>query len=416
MPQEVQVFVGTAKFTAGRIGLILLLFPAVVMLCQRGRRAVSSDFFAGATAVWMIVAAVNTGGWGSLLSAAGAEALEFIGAFIIARGFFFETAKLDSFLRVLKVFAVAAIFLAIADTVSGRWIAQDTAGAIFGVSPPGPVYRDGIVRATSTFDHPISFGVFCSLVTAILLYSELSVLRRIAYIGLCFLGCILSLSSAALLSFFIVLAIYSYDRLMSQYAWRWHVVWLSLAAFLAALFVVSNHPIGWLISHLTLDPQTGYFRFLIWDSALIKIGQSPLTGYGFNLLDHAILDYTIDCVWLVYALRFGIPMAVLLILTNVAALWPVRQRAKKLRTDSYADKLRRAFTIVLVIFMFTGLTVHFWNFMWIFWGLCVGIRASLREHQMKSGIRANALGYRSPREFIAAHESLCRVRSFGGLQ
>ena len=26
-----------------------------------------------------------------------------------------------------------------------------------------------------------------------------------------------------------------------------------------------------------------------------------------------------------------------------------------------------------------GLTVHFWNYMWIFWGICLGVRASLRE-------------------------------------
>ena len=389
MPSQVQLFVGEAKFTGARIGVILLFFPAIFMWCQRGRRAVWTDFFACATAAWMIVAAVSTGGWGSLPSAAGAETLEFIGGYIIARGFFFEPTALDSFIRVLRAFAIVAIFLALADTVSGRWITQDIAGAIFHVSPPGPVYREGIVRATSTFDHPILFGTFCSLVAAVLLYSTLSSLRRIVSVGLCFLGCLLSLSSAALISFFIVLALYIYDRLMSRYSWRWHVVWLGLTAFLGALFLLSNHPIGWLLSHLTLDPQSGYFRLLIWDAAFIKIGQSPLTGFGFNLLNHEILDTTVDSVWLLSSLRFGVPMIVLLLLTNVSALWPGRQRAKKMRVDSSMDELRRGFTIVLLMFMFTGLTVHFWNFMWIFWGLCIGIRASLREDQLKSRVRAN---------------------------
>jgi hypothetical protein len=383
LPQEVQVLFGGAKFTAGRIAVILLLFPALFMWCQRGRRLVFADFFAWATAVWMLVAGVSTGGWASLPSAAGAETLEFIGGYIIARGFFFEPARLNPFVRVLRIFGTAAVLLALADTISGRWVAQDLAGAIFHVAPPGPVYREGIIRATSTFDHPILFGTFCSLVTSILLYSKLGAPSRIVYIGIFLLGSFLSLSSAALLSFFIILALYSYDQLMNRYAWRWQIVWLGLTVFLAALFLLANHPIGWLISHLTLDPVSGYFRLIIWDAGFTKIEQSPLTGFGFNPLNHPILDATVDSVWLLSTLRFGIPMIILLILAHVFALWP-SQRGKQMQTGSSVDELRRGFNIVLLMFMFTGLTVHFWNFMWIFWGLCLGIRASLREYELKS--------------------------------
>jgi hypothetical protein len=37
-------------------------------------------------------------------------------------------------------------------------------------------------------------------------------------------------------------------------------------------------------------------------------------------------------------------------------------------------------SLVIFLFMFIGLTVHFWNGMWMFWGLCIGIRVSLSEH------------------------------------
>jgi hypothetical protein len=387
VPSQVQVLIAGAKLTAGRIGVILLLIPALVMLCRRGRHALASDFFACATGAWMIAAAVRTGGWDSLPSA-GAEVLELIGGYFIARGFFFGPAALDTFIRVLRVFAVAAILLAMADTVSHRWIVQDTVAAIFDVPPPGPVYRGNLVRATSTFDHPILFGIFCSLVAAISLYSKLDMLPRILLVGLCIIGCILSLSSVAWMSLLIVIAVYTYDQIMRQYAWRWYPVWIGIAALLSALFLISNHPIGWLISHLTLDPESGYFRLLIWDAALIRINQFPLTGFGFNLFNHAILDSTIDSVWLVCSLRFGLPMIIFLILTNVAAFWPTRQRFKNPAGDPYMDKLRRAFTLVLVMFMFSGLTVHFWNFMWIFWGLCIGIRASLREQSSEATARS----------------------------
>ena len=384
------VFIAGINFTPGRICVILLFFPAFFTLCQRGRRALLCDLFAFATAAWMIVAAVRTGGWGSLASAAGAESLEFLGAYLIARGFSFEPPALDTFIRVIKVLAITSIILAVADAIAGRWIVQDVIAAIFNAASPGPLYRENMVRATSTFDHPILFGVFCSMVAPICLYSELNALRRILFVGLCFLGCILSLSSAALMSFSIAVAVYTYDRLMKKYPWRWRVLCTGLAALLLAVFLVSNHPIGWLITNLTLDPHSGYFRILIWDAALVRIAQFPLTGFGFNSFNHVILDTTIDSVWLVCSLRYGIPMIVFLILTNVATFWPTPQRSKNLAGDSYMDKLSRAFTIVLVLFMFTGLTVHFWNYMWIFWGLCIGIRASLRERSIEVAKKNNS--------------------------
>jgi len=46
--------------------------------------------------------------------------------------------------------------------------------------------------------------------------------------------------------------------------------------------------------------------------------------------------------------------------------------------------------LLLLVFMFSGLTVHFWNYMWMFWGVCLGVRASLREMSMGHGLRVNA--------------------------
>ena len=200
----------------------------------------------------------------------------------------------------------------------------------------------------------------------------------------CFLGCILSLSSAALMAFGIALTTYTYDRLMKQFLWRWPAFWIVMGTLIFTIFLVANHPLGWVISHLTLDPQTGYFRFMIWEAALAYIAQAPVTGHSYELLNSWILDMTVDSFWLMFSLRFGVPITILFFLTNVAAFFPTRQKSKNETNDFYLDRMRRAFTLVLLMFMFVGLTVHFWNFMWIFWGLCIGIRASLRELSMKT--------------------------------
>jgi hypothetical protein len=378
----VQFYIGGAKFTAGRMGLVLLLFPALAALCQKGRRALISDLFAFGTAAWIIGATLTTSGYGSLSSAV-AESLEFFGGYLVARGLFFGPASLNTFVRVLKVFTAATIILAIADSMSGRWITRDAFAAILHTSSPGVLIRMGAVRATSTLDHPIALGAFCALVTTIFLYSERSVLRQAFYVGLCFLGCYLARSSTAIISILIILSVYVYDRTLRRFSWRWNVFWMIAAGLLVALSMMTSHPLESLIYHLTLDPETGYYRIMIWDAATSKILQSPLTGYAFNLLNDDILDNSVDSVWLVYSLRFGLPMIAFLILTNITSLWPAGQSLRKPSGDFCLDEMRPALTIVLVMFSLIGLTVHFWNYMWIFWGLCIGMRASLRERSIE---------------------------------
>jgi len=195
------------------------------------------------------------------------------------------------------------------------------------------------------------------------------------------------------MAFVIVLAAYAYNTAMHRYAKRWVIFGATCAVLLVAFFMASNNPIDWIISHLTLEPESGYFRLMIWDAVFAKLSESWFVGFGFNPLGHWILDTTVDSIWLVFALRFGVPTVALLFLSNVTSFLPVGRRSRHRNeyganapaTDKYMDNMSIAFTTVLVMFMFIGLTVHFWNYMWIFWGICVGTRASLREWQIVQG-------------------------------
>ena len=73
LPTELQISVAGAKFTPGRIGVVLLLFPALFMLSQKGRRILFCDLLACATAGWIVVATVSTVGLSALFAAAGGE-------------------------------------------------------------------------------------------------------------------------------------------------------------------------------------------------------------------------------------------------------------------------------------------------------------------------------------------------------
>jgi len=375
IPQEVEISLGAgARFTPGRMAAVVLFFPALLELFKKGRRLLMCDFLALATSVWMIVASVSSAGVSAVPTAAG-EAIDFLGGYLIARAYFFGRPAVDTFVRVLKVFAIIVIIFAVADSISGRLITHDIFSAIYGARPYYGELRNGWVRATSTFPHPILFGIFCALTAGILLYWERNVLRRIVAVGLCFLGCIVSRSSAALMVFSIIVAVFTFDRMMKGYSWRWAALWIFFGSLTLAVFAVTEHPLSWILSHLTLDPQTGFYRIMIWDVAFTYIALSPAIGYAYQLVDNWILDATVDSIWLVYALRFGVPMVILFFLTNVAAFFPRRRQISHFDMD----QMRCAFTIILLMFMFAGITVHFWNYMLMFWGLCLGIRASLRE-------------------------------------
>ena len=384
LPSGLQISLGPGvTFTPGRLWAALLFFPALLVLCKKGRHFVLCDFLALATAAWMIVASIASVGV-SEIPTAGGDALDFLGGYLISRAYCFGRPALDTFIRTLKIFAIIVIILAMADTISGRVIVHETIVPWDEAWGQGQM-RNGWVRAMATFDHPILFGAFCALTAAILLYWEKTLLRRSVAAGLCFLGCILSLSSAALLAFSIILTAFTYDQLLRRYSWRWSAFWTTIGILISVVFVVTAHPLNWVLSHLTLDPQTAYFRKLIWDTALTYIAQSPVIGYAYHNLNNVILDTSVDCIWLVLSLRFGFPMFVLFFLTNVAAFFP-SQRNFKGTVDVHMDQMRRAFTLVVLMFMFTGLTVHFWKSMLMFWGLCLGIRASLQELTVEAEI------------------------------
>ena len=63
LPSRLQISLGPGvTFTPGRIGAALLFFPAVLVLCKKGRHFVLCDFLAVATAAWMIVASIASVG------------------------------------------------------------------------------------------------------------------------------------------------------------------------------------------------------------------------------------------------------------------------------------------------------------------------------------------------------------------
>lgn len=388
-PALMTIYIGGTKFTPARIVICLLLLPAILELTRKGRRWVAADFFAVAASAWMI--GVTFRADAESLSSATAMVLEFFGGYVVARGCFVSRPALEGFLRAFKIVAIAIIALALLEHLTRQVVLNNLIAGLWGMPTVEAEYRHGMPRAFSTFPHPILYGTYCVVAGAVLMYCARSSVSRLLFGAFCLLGCFLALSSAPLMSFVIVIAIFFYDRLLHGYSWRWCALTIAAGVFLCTVFLVANKPVSWIVANLTLDPATGYFRVATWDSALYYIGLSPWFGYGFESYadsDDYFGNASVDSVWLVLALRFGVPLVVLIALTNITAFYPSGSPSRTRNRDPQMSAMRTGFTLALFVFMFTGLTVHYWNNIWIFWGVCVGVRAALKENDLGATGRA----------------------------
>jgi hypothetical protein len=142
-----------------------------------------------------------------------------------------------------------------------------------------------------------------------------------------------------------------------------------------AIFLSTDTPFGHLFDLFTIDPQTAYYRLYIWQ----KVGPAILQNPFFSVLPTSY-DYqgSIDSVWLVLALAYGLPCSILTALSMFGACsLPTDPSNASLLVEE--SRLGNALAIVIFMISYMGFTVDFWGITWILVGLLVGVRAHVGE-------------------------------------
>jgi succinate dehydrogenase hydrophobic anchor subunit len=384
------------KFTPGRAAIVLLFLPALWTFFRSSRKLVASDLFVLLTAAWMIGSRLPDDG---LNPSAVAAVIEFLGGYAIGRAYFHGPQALKRFLRIFKILTFLVVMVAVLDQLFQQNIAETIVAMIMQTARKPVQFRFGIIRAASTIEMAELYGTFCCVAGSLFLFLEKNRVRRYSWAGLSFFGCVLALSSGPLLVFVIIVSFYAYEELFCQYAIRWKIINCLLLLFIALIFILSEHPFRWIISHMTLDPATGYFRLYVFDYVFDQISLAPFVGQGFGPIgdDEFLSTTTVDNVWLVCASRYGVPMIAFFFLTNLAAIARLRSTSRHGRTDPFMMRAATGFTQVLMTFMLVGLTVHFWNATWQLWAVCIGIRCSIKEwlqHDALRDVRSTKHGLR----------------------
>ncbi len=380
VPQELSFFLGDLKLTFERLLLILLTPVVAVRLVQKvasgNYRFVASDLFAPLAALWMFVGPAVTFDPGYALQHSGPVVLEFLIAYGSTRILLSGHGQALLFINMLCVLIVLVVMDAAFDTATGTYITREACSQITGYSDlryNSDMYRLGLLRAMGPIEHPILFG-FISAIGFLL-----SVGVKIRWRGFCIagsaLGLFLALSSAPQQCAIMGLALLVHGWVLARHRWKWSVLWIGAGTLATILFVSTPTPFGHLFDLFTIDPQTAYFRLYIWNMVGPAILQNPFFSVVSTSYDY---QGSIDSVWLVLAVTFGLPCGILTALSMLGAcsLPTDASRARLLPEES---RLGCALGIITFLIVYMGFTVDFWGITWVLIGLLVGVRAHLGE-------------------------------------
>ena len=142
---------------------------------------------------------------------------------------------------------------------------------------------------------------------------------------------------------------------------RWKLlIGTVLLLFVAVEIVANRSAISIVTQMVVLDPQTYWYRRLIWDYGSTTALNHPIFGIGMNDWDRPgwMPNGTIDNFWLVEAMRFGFAAPILLLLAGTSIGIAM---AVKSNIDERLDHFRTAYLITLGFLFLIGWTVHFWD-------------------------------------------------------
>jgi hypothetical protein len=300
-----------------------------------------------------------------------------------------------SFIKFLCWAIAIVALLGLPDTLTHRWFVHELVGTWFGDATGSLSWiedatgslsratlagengdRLGLLRATSTLEHPILFGITCGV--GLLLAASVRIRGGRLVIPACGLGTFLALSSAPLQAVLMGFGLLTYDRILAGTRYRWISLIGLAAAGIIMLFAILNDPVGFVCTHFVFDAGSAWYRILEWSTASAAVAQSPWFGVGWIISPSFGIPWSTDSIWLLWALHYGIPGSLLLTLALIgAASRPTNGPRVCLTTAE--SKLGTTLGILMFLIIFLGFTVDFFGSAWILIPLLAGIRAYLGE-------------------------------------
>lgn len=382
LPAEFSLRLGSMLLNMPRL-FLLVAFPVLIArwfqsIGQSRAHVAISDLAILPAAVWMFVSVSMSEGVNRAVVGSSALILEFAGSYFVTRTISLRPGQAVALARFTAGAIAVMAVVAPLDTLSGKYVVHEVANMLTHANIDWILQtRKGLLRAQSTQDHPILLGCICCF-GILLSVSVLTGLARIAAIAGSTVGLFSALSSAPIGGTILGLGLLAYRRYTPHFKYRWLLLELLLALGLGAANVISSDPFGFIFQHFTLDPQTGWYRLLIWQVAGALVLQHPVFGIGLDDWQRASwMPPTVDSVWLRTAMEFGIVGSVLIAVVVIGACSRPTRPQGRIALSVEEQQLGLCLGIIAFLYAYLGFTVHFWGSTWILLGFFAGLRAHM---------------------------------------
>lgn len=361
-------FVGPLYLNTLRLLLLVMLIPMTIrLLSGKCGPLIATDGLFLAYFLWTIPALfVNNPE--AVLQQTGSTGAEFLGGYLMGRVYIRTRAQFLSLSRHLVTVALVLLPFGLIEARNADPFIPDLIRSVPSllsvpdVNIPG---RMGLNRVQNSFNHPIHYGLFCSVVFSlnfIALRLEKNAVWRWVSSALIGLGCFLALSSGGLLALALQIGLIVWAFVFHKITWRWWLLLgLGVAAYIAVDLLSNRTPFRVFLSYATFSSHTAYWRALIFEYGFQNAVDNPWFGIGLNDWERPDWMYgdSMDNFWLVVAVRFGFPAAVLIIIGYLLVLMKVM--FLKIAYDPELSAIRQAWVFSFVGLTFTLVTVHIWS-------------------------------------------------------
>jgi O-antigen ligase len=177
--------------------------------------------------------------------------------------------------------------------------------------------------------------------------------------GLVLLALFSSLSAGAFLALAVQLSLIVWDFRTRRLAHRWWILGgIVVAAFVVVNILSHRTPFEVFISYLTFNEGSSYNRVLIWTYGTQEVLNHPIFGIGYHDWERPYwMGDSVDNLWLLFAMRYGVPGIALLVLAIAAAFRNMAAGPGVKETALY----RKALLVSFVGTCFAAATVDLWN-------------------------------------------------------
>ncbi len=314
MTPEARIDLGGFTLFPYRIALILAIPALYVRVAKQPVRISIGDVLVFLACIWMFIATSVHYPVDVAFKTGGATTLDSLLAYTVGRIFFRNALDLRRFLYRITPLVVIASVLMIMESISHQYIVRPFVSALTGNSAAAVLdrtyeIRNGFLRALGPFQHPIAAGLFFGTLLPLYVAADLPRRRWIGAVAC--IGGVFGWSSAGIASLTAGLALGFYDIFQRKFRIGWLPVVGGIVVMCATIqAIVPGGLVRTIIRYASLNPQTGYFRLLIFQFGWADVERYPWFGIGYfgsYLRPDWMRTDSVDNFWLLQALRYGQP-------------------------------------------------------------------------------------------------------------